>query len=432
MKIVWATPYNVKSAIGRFSRNIVEELVARSHDVTLVRLESDSGMAYTQLPAKIATYSWNDPKCADIMSSADAVFVNIGDYYDFHAGAIELTKSGNCIGIFHDWAIVGFFYGWMHSVGNVALAKDILTQYHGDDAWRQFTTLSGEAFYEAAVRNFPLTGWMADRLNGAVVHSQFYKEFVSRWCPGPVHKIPLAYPALESAGLQNSTKASEDGRLTLYTLGMVNPNKRIEQVIRAIGSDEELRRNVSYVVDGRVAQDLRGHLEDMARKHGVDFRLNGEVSDDQLTQSLNDADVICCLRYPALEGASASAIEAMQSGKPVIVSDTGFYAELPDEAVYRISVENEHSDLIALLRRLISVSAAERQAFGKAAAHWARTTFSPSNYCDHLETLAQEVNAADAPLRLGEELGTRIASLGMGPQDPLCTRLEAELGHLFG
>ncbi|MEZ4517903.1 MAG: hypothetical protein R3C44_14160 [Chloroflexota bacterium] len=46
-------------------------------------------------------------------------------------------------------------------------------------------------------------------------------------------------------------------------------------------------------------------------------------------------DVVLNLRYPTLGETSASALRAMATGRPVIVSDHGWYSELPDEAVVK-------------------------------------------------------------------------------------------------
>ena len=40
MKIAWVTPYNTRSAIGRFSRLLIEGLGHADHDVTIVRSET--------------------------------------------------------------------------------------------------------------------------------------------------------------------------------------------------------------------------------------------------------------------------------------------------------------------------------------------------------------------------------------------------------
>ena len=66
-----------------------------------------------------------------------------------------------------------------------------------------------------------------------------------------------------------------------------------------------------------------------------------------------DADVLCNLRNPALEGASWSLVEQMSLGKPIIVSDNGFYSEILGECVFKISLENEEEELAKTLLHII-------------------------------------------------------------------------------
>ena len=75
------------------------------------------------------------------------------------------------------------------------------------------------------------------------------------------------------------------------------------------------------------------------------MKLIGYVDDNTLAAYYRDADVLCNLRNPALEGASWSLVEQMSLGKPIIVSDNGFYSEIPGECVFKISLENEEEEL---------------------------------------------------------------------------------------
>ncbi len=64
--------------------------------------------------------------------------------------------------------------------------------------------------------------------------------------------------------------------------------------------------------------------------------------------------MICCLRWPVFEGGSASAVEAMLSGRPIIVTDAGFYRDLPDDLVFKVDRRQELDSLTTQLTRLIA------------------------------------------------------------------------------
>lgn len=87
---------------------------------------------------------------------------------------------------------------------------------------------------------------------------------------------------------------------------------------------------MNYRLIGAVEPEVMSSLSALAARLGVNLVISGEVDDNELERAFTESDVISCLRWPALEAASASAIEVlMLYGKAVIVTDTGFYADIP-------------------------------------------------------------------------------------------------------
>ena len=58
-------------------------------------------------------------------------------------------------------------------------------------------------------------------------------------------------------------------------------------------------------------------------------------------------DAIVSLRSPTMGETSGSAIRALSLGKPLVVSDVGWFAELPDEAVIKVPVDEGEEDTLA-------------------------------------------------------------------------------------
>jgi glycosyltransferase involved in cell wall biosynthesis len=174
----------------------------------------------------------------------------------------------------------------------------------------------------------------------------------------------------------------------------VNPNKRIECVLQAIGTNNQLRSQITYTLAGAVELDVQEKLDILAAELGVDLKILGEVSDRDLHRLINQADILCCLRKPTLEAASASAIESMLYGKAVIVEDAGFYAELPDDCVQKIDPNQEIPSLQSALLDLIS-NPVKRRDLAKRAQEWAKQTFSARNYAlQLLELIPQSQKSA--------------------------------------
>ena len=154
------------------------------------------------------------------------------------------------------------------------------------------------------------------------------------------------------------------------------------------------------------------------------MKLHGEVTDYELGWRFAEADIVCCLRWPALEGASASCIEAMSYGKPVIVTDTGFYSSIPSDRVLKVRPANEIADLTFHLERLVA-DVGERNELGKRARDWAELEHAPEKYAERIEPLLEatvetrpaadslevkDVNLPGTEAERADLVGQRIAS----------------------
>ena len=171
--------------------------------------------------------------------------------------------------------------------------------------------------------------------------------------------------------------------MLILIIGRVNANKRIDSVLRAIGTSPQLQNTAILRLVGHIESNVQARLSALAHSLGVRLLISGEVDDATLAHAIERSDVVCCLRFPPLEAASASTIEAMLYGKAVIVTDTGFYRELPDDCVCKVRPDHEVGDLQETLV-FLSQNPAERSALGRRAAQWATPTFSPRLYADRL------------------------------------------------
>src|SRR5262249_3741870 len=289
----------------------------------------------------------------------------------------------------------------------------------GVAGWEEYTS-----------EHFPLTEWIGRLADGAVAHSSFYADRLERCCGGPVLVTPLAYNAL--ADFQPLAGRMQNSKVSVLTVGHVNQNKRVESVIGAIGGYDVLRNRCRYHVVGLVTDQERARL--MAVAHTVSFgdlEITGEVSNEILRAQIEAADVICCLRWPVFEGGSASAVEAMLSGRPVIVTNAGFYRDLPENLVFKVDPKRELESLTTELTRLV-LDSPLRTTVGAQAAAWAKSAFSVETYIARLVPLLKEVARLRPALRAAAHFGHLFSELGLQSNDPAVTRLTTTLETLFG
>lgn len=379
MKLVMMTPGVLPSAIGRMVSMVTRALLAHGHEVLVVRTESAVLKTDEAHDFGAQTVHWLDAATIEqALASADAVIYQIGNYFDYHEGCMYWLARQRGIVCLHDFFLGHLFTAWAQF--NRQLANSVLEYWYGlPIAESYFIYKSSDDFIESTRQHAPMVEWVVSQASAVICHSNWGIDRVLNACPGPVHVVPLAYEGPIGVDAVTRQPASGGCRLQILTVGHVNPNKRADSVIRAIGASEQLRNSATYTLVGAVQSDVRLQLESLATSLGVDLQVCGEVSTAGLAQALQQADLVCCLRRPTLEAASASTIEAMLSGRAVIVEDVGFYAELPDDCVRKIRPQHEEDDLRFQIEDL-ATDPTERRALGERAARWAQATFTADNY----------------------------------------------------
>jgi hypothetical protein len=131
---------------------------------------------------------------------------------------------------------------------------------------------------------------------------------------------------------------------------------------------------------------------------------------------------------------SGTVVRALSAGIPLVVSDVGWFSELPDTVAVKVAPdEREVETLAAELERLLGDDAA-RQAIGDAALELAQTEHSLDRVADLYAAALEETAAGEAVQEdVTREVAEAAADIGIGPDDPeakeLAARLrEAELG----
>jgi len=410
MRLLVFAPSDRSSAIGRSSRLISDALVRLGHEVVSIATESDAMDRAESHRGHAEVIPWSDlPRVSGLVRDADLVVYHIGDHFGFHEGALAWLEMKPGVVCLHDFYLGNLFQGW--SVHRRDQADAVLRRLYGDRAASTFFGhTSMEEFVAATADTAPMTEWVCEKATGVVTHSDWGNGRVLRSCAGPVSVIPLAYD-LPSVVADEASATRHVEALRVLTVGHANWNKRIDSVIRAIGAEPELRTSVVYRHVGVVDDEVAAEYRELADSLGVMLELSGPVTDAELVSALRAADIVSCLRRPTLEAASASAIEAMLSGKPILVTDVGFYAELPDHAVIKIDPVDEVRGVAQALMRLLSAPDLVRE-IGESARTWAAGEFSAEGYARGLVEIGRATLRAEPTERAIRRMVGMLAEWG--------------------
>jgi len=424
MKIGWLTPFCEQSAIAKFSNLVCKALRDIGVEIVIIRTEAEKFITNEPIDTSFAIYDWTDLEAINGM--LDILVINVGDCYPFHRGIIDAINNKKYIAIMHDWYIYNIFQGWVNTERKQIESEKIVEQLYGSKMLSVYKTSQKD---QLSLRCFPMTEWAVSKADGVVAHANFYVERLLSATPAPIRVIPLAYKSTYNITLLRDKPAAS--KINLLTIGHANPNRRIALILEAIGTSSFLRDNISYCVAGPYEKQQREALFEIACKYDIkDFTMTGYLSDQEMSECIEKADIITCLRNPALEGASGSAIEGMLSGRPVIVSDVGFYSELPGNIVFKVRTQNELADLQKHLLTLVKKPQLRYQ-IGESAKIWAQQKFSEEKYARELKELIKIVIQMQPLLRTAESMGQVLSAVGVYHDDPVILKISKMMEELF-
>jgi glycosyltransferase involved in cell wall biosynthesis len=301
------------------------------------------------------------------VAHSDVALYHVGNDPDAHGWIVDALKRRPGVVVLHDFVI-------HHLVAGLTIGR------HDGHAYLAamereagvpgrllgYGVLEGRVppLWEVRPQEFPLAGEVLDRATSVIVHSRYVETLVrEHGYDGPLHRIP--HPAWPVPDV-----APEDvtGSPLVGSFGHINENKRIPQLLTAFAGLRRTRHGAKLLLVGSESPgfDLAGRIE----RTGLDATgvvREAYVEEERLWSLMAACDAIVLLRAPTMGETSGAAIRALSLGKPLVVSDVGWFAELPDDVAIKVPVggEQEVAALTAALRRLSDPDAA--RAMGSAA-----------------------------------------------------------------
>jgi glycosyltransferase involved in cell wall biosynthesis len=215
--------------------------------------------------------------------------------------------------------------------------------------------------WETQPERFPLSSVVLDRARGLIVHSSYVAERArAAGYDGPLWLIP--HPTWPAVDATPATDVGGDPLIGCF--GFLNMNKRIPQLLEAFASFRRARPGARLLLVGAAGErfDVGRRLERLGLTEGVE--LLDYVPEERMWSLMAACDVLVNLRYPTMGETSGSVIRALSLGKPLLVSDVGWFSELPDDAVLKVPVD-EHE--VRVIEAALGVAADHGASLGAAA-----------------------------------------------------------------
>jgi glycosyltransferase involved in cell wall biosynthesis len=224
----------------------------------------------------------------------------------------------------------------------------IMERQHGEEGLEAARrVLLGQ--YPEALFNYPLSDEVIHAAAGIIVHSRYMEGLVRGVRPDvPVSVVPMGVPLPPHIRREEArARLGIDPSLFLVTsVGHLNPYKRVSATLRAFKALLMEVPNSAYLLIGSRSPnyDPTRQIEMLGLTERV--RSTGYVSPQDFPYYLAASDVCLNLRYPTAGETSASLLRIMGAGVPVLVSRTGSFEELPDEAAGKVDVGELEEELL--------------------------------------------------------------------------------------
>jgi glycosyltransferase involved in cell wall biosynthesis len=215
--------------------------------------------------------------------------------------------------------------------------------------------------WETQPERFPLSGVVLDQATGLIVHSNYVAGRArAAGYDGPLWRIP--HPVWPMRAVEPAPDVSGDPLIGCF--GFLNMNKRIPQLLEAFASFRRTHPGARLLLVGGSGErfDVERRLERLGLTDGVE-RMD-YVPEERMWSLMAACDVLVNLRYPTMGETSGSVIRALALGQPLIVSDVGWFSELPDDAVLKVPVDDYE---VATIEAALTVAADHGATLGAAA-----------------------------------------------------------------
>ncbi|HET9938874.1 MAG TPA: glycosyltransferase family 4 protein [Gaiella sp.] len=361
----------------------------------------------------------------------DLAVYHIGNDPDAHGWILDALRRTPGLVVLHDFVLHHLVAGVTIGRGDGHGYLDAMEREHG-----VVGRLLGHGvldkrlppLWEARPEDFPLTGEVLGLATAVVVHSRYVADRArATGFERPVSHVPHpAWPVPDVAPAELS------GDPLVGAFGNVNASKRVPQLLEAFARLRRERPGARLLLVGATSPgfDLDRRLQRLGLD-GEGLIREGYVDERRLWSLMAACDVHVGLRSPTMGETSGTAIRALTLGKPLVVTDAGWFSELPGDVALKVPVGDREVDELTAALRLLAERPDLRASMGAAARRLAEGPHDLARVAE-LQAAAFELAAggpgvADGVLR---EVSGAAAEVGIAPGSPEASEIARRLSEV--
>ncbi len=354
---------------------------------------------------------------------ADIALYHVGNDPEAHGWIVEALRRRPGVVVLHELVLHHLVAGITLARGDAAGYLAAMERDHGlAGRLLAYGVLDNRlpSLWETRPQDFPLAGEVLRLAQSLIVHSRYVEEGArAAGYEGPISRIP--HPAWRHDA------PSPQGSL-IGCFGHLNESKRIPQLYAAFARVRARVPDARLLVVGGASTRLVG----LETPDGV--TREGYVDEERLWSLMASCDVVVSLRAPTMGETSGTVVRALSIGRPLVVSDVGWFAELPDTVAVKVASDEREVDTLTRELQQLLTDDARRSAMSAAARELAASRHDVGRVADLYVAALEEAAGGEAVREaVTSEVARAAAEVGIGAEDPeakeLAARLrEAELG----
>lgn len=350
----------------------------------------------------------------------DRVLYHFGNNV-FHQHMFDLVRRHPGVVVLHDFFLSGIQV-WLDDIGTrPGLFLRTLYHAHGYPAL-VWTQAHGR---ESAMWRYPANRTVTECAVGMIAHSSYALAAARHWQLPDVEKSWRKIPLLRTMRARGDKRALRQqlglpaGDFVICAFGFIDPIKLNHRLLEAFLDPRLAEDRFCRLVfvgepcdsnyESEYLKQLVRRIDESPARDRV--KITGFVDAEVYQAWLGAADVAVQLRTRPRGETSATALDALANGLPLIVNASGTMAELPDDCVIKIAEAFEDGELVEALVRLVGDQTL-RERLGRDGEDYMRTAHDPvlvaRQYHDAIEELYRGSSRVRY-LRLVERLGRDLA-----------------------
>lgn len=405
----------MRTGIAHYTSRLLP-LLAQQYEIVVVVEQEYVSDPWVRKHAQVKNSQW----LLDHGHDVDRVVYQMGNS-GLHAYMWPLMRAIPGVVVLHDFYLGGWVQNFELEQGLAGVWEKALYDSHGYGALNYLFKHEAAAPYQYPVN------WDCLRFSrGVISHSNYSKQLADQWYGADITQNWAIIPLLcqENTGL--------DRRAARMQLGLKDSDFLVCS-FGFLGQTKLNHRLLASWLESRLASDPHCYLifvgQNNPEQYGAELldtiqnsgyadriRITGFASDSDYQNYLAAADTVVQLRSLSRGESSGTVLDGMASGLAVVVNANGAFAELSDQAVWKLPDVFSNEELIHALETLYA-DVACRVRLGEQALLEIQNQHNPHHcaqlYYQSIEQFYQPALGYDVAQKVGKELPAQMGAGGM-------------------